>query len=242
MTETLSPALPIVEPQSAPHTVSSNRVRWLELSLVLSISFGDSIVRSLYLLRHGPSDNLGLTTGRASYGLVRLLICLLLLAYVLSRRGLRIRDLGLRWSIRDCVIGFPLYLAYLVAHGVAFSSLHAALSALGPVPPAPSPRAFFGHPSWMAVPYLFVNPFFEELIVRAYFMTELLDLTGSSLLAVLCSTALQFSYHLYYGWIRATGMAAGFLVFSLYYLRTRKATPIVAAHAVLDISALLRLG
>jgi membrane protease YdiL (CAAX protease family) len=242
MMETLSSAPPIAEAQSVPHAASSNRVRWLELLLVLSISFGDSIIRSLYLLRHGPSDNLGLTTGRASYGLVRLLVCLLLLAYVLSRRGLSFRSLGLRWSLRDCAIGFPLYLAYLVAHGIAFSSLHAALVAHGPVPPAPSPRAFFGHPSWMAVPYLFANPFFEELIVRAYFMTELIDLTGSSLLAVFCSTALQFSYHLYYGWIGATGMAGGFLVFSLYYLRTRKATPIVAAHAVLDIAALIRLG
>jgi len=80
----------------------------------------------------------------------------------------------------------------------------------------------------MLIPYTFVNPFYEELIVRAYFMTELLELTSSSILAVAASVALQFSYHLYSGWLTAAALSAGFLIFSLYCLRTRKATSLVA--------------
>jgi Type II CAAX prenyl endopeptidase Rce1-like len=59
-----------------------------------------------------------------------------------------------------------------------------------------------------------VNPFYEELIVRAYLMTELLDFTASPLLAIFASVAVQFSCHLYYGWLIGTGLSAGFLVFS----------------------------
>ena len=40
-------------------------------------------------------------------------------------------------------------------------------------------RDFFAHPSVMAIPLALLNPFFEELLVRAYLMTEVMELTGS---------------------------------------------------------------
>lgn len=72
-------------------------------------------------------------------------------------------------------------------------------------------------------------------------MTEVMELTGSSTLAVALSVAVQFSYHLYYGWAGAIFLAFLFLIFSLYYDRTRRALPIIVAHGVFDIYALFRL-
>jgi len=93
----------------------------------------------------------------------------------------------------------------------------------------------------MAIPVFLLNPFFEELIVRAYLMTEIGELTGSWILAAGLSTALQFSYHLYYGWEGALSLSFQFLVFSIYYANTRRAIPVILAHGFFDVIALLRL-
>ncbi len=99
---------------------------------------------------------------------------------------------------------------------------------------------FFAHPySLGAISYSLLNPFFEELIVRAYLMTEISELTGSSTLAVCMSVAVQFSYHLYYGPAQAISLSFMFLVFALYYARARRALPIILGHGFFDIWALI---
>ena len=102
-------------------------------------------------------------------------------------------------------------------------------------------RKIFGHPSVMAILYSLLNPFYEELIVRAYLMTEVKALTGSWMLSAALSVLIQFSYHLYYGWEGAIALSFLFLVFSIYYALTQKATPIIVAHGVFDIWGLIRL-
>ncbi len=81
----------------------------------------------------------------------------------------------------------------------------------------------------------FLNPFFEEIIVRAYLMTEVRQLTGSGAKAVMVSTALQMSYHFYQGVPMALSDGAAFLVFSLYYSKTRRITPVILAHLYMDV-------
>jgi membrane protease YdiL (CAAX protease family) len=93
----------------------------------------------------------------------------------------------------------------------------------------------------LAIPFSLLNPFFEELIVRAYLMTEVMELTGSSTLAVALSVGVQFSYHLYYGWVGAISLSFFFLVFALYYVRSSCALPVIVAHGFVDVYALLRL-
>jgi membrane protease YdiL (CAAX protease family) len=99
----------------------------------------------------------------------------------------------------------------------------------------------FGHTDISAIPFFLVNPFFEELIVRAYLMTEVRALTGSATLAAAISVALQTTYHLYYGWEGALSLAFQFLVFAIYYAKTRKATPVIVAHGAFDLLSLVRL-
>ena len=231
-----------VEPQTHA-SASERRKRWFEVFLVLLIACGGALLSSFYLLANGPgAAPHASSNARWIAGIVHEISSLLLLGYVLSRRGLSVRSLGLRWSIRGIGMGLLLgvfsYAAYALGSMVV-QVMH--LSLFGSAATGPTARDFYAHPAAAAIPFSLLNPFFEELIVRAYVMTEAVQLTGSSALAVALSVAVQFSYHLYYGWIGALSLAFIFLLFALYYARTRSALPIIVAHGFVDIYALLRL-
>jgi membrane protease YdiL (CAAX protease family) len=218
------------------------RLRWFEVSLVLLVACGSSFLTSLYVLRNGPSAMPRLTNVAWSAGIVQEAAALLLLGYVLSRRKLRFKDLGLRWSLRDVGVGLLIagvsYVAYAMGYWFV-DFLHYGM--YSSVAKGPSGSDFFAHPSIVAVPFSILNPFFEELIVRAYLMTEVTDLTGSPALAVGLSVLVQFSYHLYYGWTGALALSFQFLIFALYYARSRRALPVIVAHGFFDIYSLIRL-
>ncbi len=206
------------------------------------VAIGGSLLNSLYLLHFGPSAAPHISGPRWLAGLGHEVIGLLLLGYVLSRRNLGFKDIGLRWSLKDLGVGLLVagvsYAAYifgaLVVQLVHYAAYHSFAT-------GPTGANFFAHPGIASLPFVFLNPFFEELIVRAYVMTEVLDLTGSRLLAIALSVGIQFSYHLYYGWAGAITLSFTFLIFAIYYARSRRALPIVTAHAFFDISAMIRL-
>jgi len=209
---------------------------------VLLVACGGYIAYSLYLLIGGPSDAPQISGFRWAGGIVQEVAALLLLGYVLSRRGLRFTNLGLRWSLRDVAAGLLVtalsYAAYGLGHTLVQTIHHLVY---GSFATGRTARDFFGHPSVMAIPWSLLNPFFEELIVRAYLMTEVMELTGSSTLAVVLNVGVQFSYHLYYGWVGAISLSFLFLVPALYYVRSRRALPLIVAHGFFDVYALLRL-
>ncbi len=206
------------------------------------IACGSPLLNSLYLLKNGPSAIPLHSIARSSIGIFHEITALLLLAYVLSRRKLRFKDIGLQWSWRDTGIGLLVAVVSYASYIFGSLAIHLAHYAIyGSIVTSPRASDFFGHPSVLAVPFYILNPFFEELIVRAYLMTEILELTGSSVLAVLLSIAVQFSYHLYYGFVGASSMAFIFLVLALYYVRSRRALPVIIAHEIFDISAMIRL-
>lgn len=227
--------------QDSPETGKS-LLRWLELFLVLLVSFGNFFLSSLNLFAGGKSYTYSSLNLRWIIPLIQEATALLLLGYVLARRGLRIRDLGLRWSWRDIGSGALLtlaaYAAYVVGYDLVlfFHKLIFSSAARGT-----SAGEIFGYPSIMMLVFVLVNPFFEELIVRAYLMTEIKALTGSWVLAVLVSAAVQTAYHLYYGSTVAIALGCQFLAFSIFFARTRKATPLVVAHGVFDLIGVVRL-
>jgi membrane protease YdiL (CAAX protease family) len=94
--------------------------------------------------------------------------------------------------------------------------------------------------SWLSIALVCLNPVFEELIVRGYLMSEILDLGGNSVMAILISVAVQMSYHLYQGFARGIALTASFTVFSIYFWRTRRIAPVVVAHLWFDAYALFR--
>jgi uncharacterized protein len=221
---------------------ASRRQRWFELVLLLSIAFGQPIFASLHVLKNGQA---ALGNGRTSQWPLLLfheITVLLLLGYILSRRKLRVADLGLRWAPKELISGIGLtivsYGAYIVGYLIVHS-IHRAI--FGTVQAGVTAQAMFGHSSLFALPLVLVNPCFEELIVRAYLMTEVRELTGSAVLATVLSVAVQTSYHLYYGWQGALSLGFLFLAFAVYYSRNRRAMPIMLAHGVFDLLAFIRL-
>ena len=231
-------------PSTAPleYPRGGKRLRLFEVSLVIVVAFGNYFLSSLLILRDGKSVLPYFQGSRWAVGILHELIALCLLGYVLSRRSIRIRDLGLRWSLRDLMTGAGVavasYATY-IAGSFAVYTFHRTLFPSGSN--GVTAREMFGHPGFMAIPFSLLNPFFEELIVRAYLMTEVENLTGSWALAAALSVVVQTSYHLYYGWVGALSLSFQFLVFSIYYARTRKATPIIFAHGFFDLWALARL-
>ena len=80
-----------------------------------------------------------------------------------------------------------------------------------------------------------VNPFFEELIVRAYTISELVDRGANRAVAIAISVTVQLSYHLYQGLVNVFVLMVVFTVFSIYYSRTRRIVPVVLVHLGLDL-------
>lgn len=63
-------------------------------------------------------------------------------------------------------------------------------------------RAWINGTTFGVLPVLFVlvNPFYEELLVRAFLISEAEVIYRSTALAVCMSVGLQASYHLFQGW------------------------------------------
>lgn len=237
---TLATAESSVTPPGGP--VERKRQRWFELCLVLLIAVGGNLYNSLYILNDGLTAEMRVTNTRWLLGTGHEVASLLLLGYVLWNSGRRPSDIGLRWSFRDLGVGTLIAVASYVAYATANTFIYFLYVRLSGNPPtAHAPRAIFGGFSIFAVPYSLVNPLFEELIVRAYLMTEIRYLTGSAALAVFVSVAVQFSYHLYYGWWIALSIAFQLLVLALYYARWRRALPLIVAHEIFDLYGLVRL-
>jgi hypothetical protein len=71
-------------------------------------------------------------------------------------------------------------------------------------------------------------------------MSEVMDLGGSRLLAIVVSLSLQISYHVYQGVLRSIAIAATFTVFSIYFAKTRRIALLILAHFCFDALALVR--
>jgi len=216
------------------------RRRWFEVGLVLIVAFGGSFLYSLYHLKNGPLHDSSASTLKWAALILQEASTLLLLGYVLSRRALGFRSIGLRWSAMDVGAGTLLALVSYVVYAFGYSfihSFHHSMSGIGS-----TARDVFGHPPIvMGIAFSLLNPFAEEMVVRAYLMTEVLELTGSKAWAVIVSVVAQSSYHLYYGWAGAISLSFQFLVFALYYAHSRRALPVVVAHGLFDIYGMLRL-
>jgi membrane protease YdiL (CAAX protease family) len=229
---------------------AARKLRWMELALILVISFGTRIVHSIYLVATNPYAS----SLPASDGAMRFAALLIdeggqlsLLAYILFRQGRRFRDIGLdfRWS--DLLRAVALYWisawAYWGFHTAGWFALRGLGYALPshPINLAYQTQAihqgFLGFAISIVVGI--VNPFAEELIVRAYTISEITALTGKPALAVLISVSIQTVYHFYQGILPPIGYFGLFLVFALYYARSKRIFPVILAHMADDLGSIL---
>ncbi|HEY6323405.1 MAG TPA: CPBP family intramembrane glutamic endopeptidase [Thermoanaerobaculia bacterium] len=220
-------------------------MRTRDLAIVLFVAFGGAIGAAFWILwagypRLGP-DAAAATLFR---GTLTEVAALALLAHLLARQGRSLRGLGLTFSWKDPLVAVLLaFVGYLL-----FAECWSAINILV--------RRITGHQiavqdSWRQIyvglnrssvwawVFVLVNPWCEELIVRAFTIAEVEALTGSAAAAVLVSVGVQTLYHVYWGVPTALAMASTFLLYSLVYLRWRRITPIVLAHLAMDVLPLL---
>lgn len=230
------PDMPPPHPMAGP--ASPRTVRWVELALLLAVALGGSLIQNIESVAgtaasHGYRGELGWL-----YGVIHETGALGLCAYILHKQGRSFRQIGLVMRWFDPFYGFAIMILGLVAMiavqwALYFSGM---LSTAVQASHASVIREMFGpNAVWGMVVFTVVNAFFEELIVRAYLITDLRFLTGSTLAAVLSSALFQGFYHLYQGWQAALAVTAGFVIFSLFYLWSRRVTPVVFAHMFWDL-------
>ena len=86
------------------------------------------------------------------------------------------------------------------------------------------------------------NGFAEELVIRTYLLSRLEALLKSTTLAVLITTAMFASYHIYQGMESAIGIFFLGLVYAIAFVRLRSLWPLAIAHAVTDMVGLAMLA
>jgi membrane protease YdiL (CAAX protease family) len=102
---------------------------------------------------------------------------------------------------------------------------------------APALEAPAGWAAWGALLVMSAaNGFAEELVVRAYLMTRLRQLTRRWLIPLLASTLVFAAYHVYQGAPGVINALVIGLVYGVAFIRLRRFWPLAIAHALADVA------
>jgi len=137
------------------------------------------------------------------------------------------------------LLEIPLHVAGLAAVvGIPGLGLYVAARALGL---SVAIQASGLDPYWWAVPVLVLaalkNALLEEVVAVGYLVERLRDLRWTTPAILAASSLLRGAYHLYQGPGMAAGNVVMGLLFTAWYLRTRRVMPLVVAHTALDVVA-----
>lgn len=207
------------------------------------ISFIGSVTRPGGLKDQAATMNASQAPGRPwldlawqLFGVATALVPVALVAHLLLREGSGLRAIGfdrtrprsdLAWGVAVAAgIGGTGLLLYLGARA-AGGNLTVVPEALPDV--------------WWKLPVLIVsavqNSVLEEVIVVGYLLRRLGQLGWTPMAALIASSVLRGSYHLYQGIGGFFGNVAMGVVFVLLYRRWGRVGPLVVAHALIDIVA-----
>lgn len=215
---------------------ASNRQRWIDLGLILLIAVVPSILTAVYMLLYPDAAERHASNFRILVGIFREISAIVLLGYVLSRQNRGWKSIGLdfRWS--DPLIAIGLCIAARLGESVlSYFVRHGSLFLLGRAPIWRHPDFFSGALGVLSIAYSISAPIFEETVVRGYFTTELIQLGKPVWLATLASIVLQTSYHVYYGIGGAVAISGVFIVFAIYFAKSRRLLPAILAHIYWDL-------
>ena len=219
----------LVSIESSREMLAARRLRAFELVLVVGTAFLVSAVYSLYAWWNG--DAVLPDTAFSSLQLIlNSILSISLLVYVLHRQGRSLRMIGLTARVSD----IPLALLVTFFFWLIESAIYATI-ANDPISEPTTYAMELGFLAWLAV---VPSAATEELIVRAFLMTEVAALTGSMGVAVFASVGFQTLYHLYQGTPAALMNAGAFFVSSVFYASTRRITPVILAHSLYNFWAL----
>ncbi|MGW4233935.1 CPBP family intramembrane glutamic endopeptidase [Streptomyces sp. NPDC004980] len=236
------------------HEEVSRRTLRSETLLVLALSLGASGVSALISFVGSLTKPGGLKDQAATlngsyapgrpwldlswqlFGIASALVPVALVAHLLIREGAGLRTLGFdrtkpwpdlgRGTLVAAGIGSAGLAFYLVARAGGFNLT---------VVPESLPEV------WWKFPVLILsavqNSVVEEVIVVGYLLRRLGQLGWTPMAALVASSVLRGSYHLYQGIGGFIGNMVMGVVFVLLYRRWGRVGPLVVAHALLDIGA-----
>jgi membrane protease YdiL (CAAX protease family) len=224
-----------------PIQIENRRLRILELLLVLAVAFSGPLYRSLFSF-FGNTQAAGSYSNNEAVGylIVCELLAILLLKYVLFRQGRSWKSVFGELRKKDVLVAVGLFVTCILTSQVVYQIIQkTAFSISGHFLSPRDVNKMLGlRVSVLTIFFVFLNPLYEELIVRGFLMSEIIDLTSKPILAVLISVGLQTAYHLYQGGLNATIVATSFVIMSLYFAKTRRLAPVVLLHFLMDACAL----
>lgn len=226
------------KPETAEAIQSRADTRWFDLLLVLFIAFSGPVLIAIYAL-FNPSY-VATPTQRPGLAVATLLLrygtSFLVLAYVLAKQQRSIRSIGINFRWIDPLLAIALCVLAEVAiwliHGIENDVAARFGMSLDTRPVA---QSGWKDRSVYELIHSLSAPIFEEVLVRGYLMTEMLELGQPVLAAVLVSVVLQTSYHLYYGVSTAIGLSGVFMVSAIYFALSRRLMPVILAHLFWDV-------
>nr|WP_306322617.1 MULTISPECIES: type II CAAX endopeptidase family protein [unclassified Streptomyces] len=246
-------------PGSSPEGRLSRRFLRDETLLVLGLSLGASAVSALIsfvgsvtkpggLKDQAATLNASAAPGRPwldlawqLFGIASALVPVALVAHFLLREGEGMRTIGFdrkrpwfdtgRGAAVAAVIGSTGIAFYLAARGLGFNLT---------VVPEALPDVWWKYP--VLILSAVQNAVVEEVIVVGYLLRRLGQLGWSPGTALVASSVLRGSYHLYQGIGGFFGNLAMGVVFVFLYRRWGRVGPLVVAHSLLDIGAFVGYG
>ncbi|MFE5487593.1 CPBP family intramembrane glutamic endopeptidase [Streptomyces sp. NPDC056527] len=175
------------------------------------------------------------------FGIATALMPVLLVAHLLMREGSGLRAIGFdrtrpwpdlgRGALVAAVIGSAGLAFYLGARATGFNLT---------VVPESLPEVWWKYP--VLILSAIQNSVLEEVIVVGYLLRRLGQLGWTPMAALVASSVLRGSYHLYQGVGGFVGNVVMGVVFVLLYRRWGRVGPLVVAHALLDIVAFVGYG
>ncbi|WP_327328222.1 CPBP family intramembrane metalloprotease [Streptomyces sp. NBC_01210] len=239
---------------SLPREVMSRRILRSETLLVLALSLGASGVSALISFVGSVTKPGGLKDQAATlnksyapgrpwldlawqlFDIATALVPVLLVAHLLLREGAGLRSIGFdrtrpwsdlgRGALIAAGIGGAGLAFYLVARAAGFNLT---------VVPEALPEVWWKYP--VLILSAIQNSVLEEVIVVGYLLRRLGQLGWTPMAALVASSVLRGSYHLYQGIGGFVGNMVMGVVFVLLYRRWGRVGPLVVAHALLDIVA-----
>ena len=221
----------------------------VEFVVVIALAFGTAIASAIEWLRSGQAGSVEAMTMRPGDGMSLVALELgatLAIATFLLVRGWTFERLDIRPSWRGSAIGIGIAVFIYALDQLIDFGLHNAVTA-GWLPtvfdPEREPKAADGLGLvriGLAEILLMslVNGIFEEVFVCGYVMRALSPQTGL-LFAAVASCTIRFSYHLYQGAVAWTFHAVFAVIFVAIYLVFRQLWPLMTAHVLLDVAALV---
>lgn len=241
-------------PQASPPTRSQRDIA-LEISVVLLVAVVPDLFNSFASLAWSGQASPPSPSYMALSLVVRSLQVVAPVLLLVRYRNGDWAELGLQRPriLRDGLLGTGVLFASLVAvYACFYPAYYGLYFVLGPDAAAwlysedgeSARRAAMEAPTAWNLFLLFplmslANGFAEELVVRGHLLPNFERLTGSSLAALLITTASFAGYHAYQGpyGVLSTGVIG--LVYGAVFLATRRLWPLVLAHAATDLLAVV---